>query len=117
MIVGLTFTVMYALDIADAAKRAFPNLVGGHKGLIVIVDVTDLRSQCCEIQQRLRVQALEERAELGGKVFVINGDVVVTIRIKPYLFSDMLSTKLQETGTHNAGQERLGTGIVLMLYI
>jgi hypothetical protein len=42
MVVGLPFGVMRALDIADAAEGAFTCCIGGHKGLIVVVDVADL---------------------------------------------------------------------------
>lgn len=53
MVVGVAFTAMRALDIADAAKRTFSSLIGGYEGFIVIVDVTDLGAQCSKILKRL----------------------------------------------------------------
>src|SRR5690606_19615423 len=78
MVVGLAFAVMRALDIANAAERAFPRLVGGYESLVVIVNVADLGAQCGEVQQRLRIQALEERVEPVGEVLVTGSDVGVT---------------------------------------
>ncbi|MNN17636.1 hypothetical protein D3C81_1308300 [compost metagenome] len=55
VVVGFPFAVMLALDIADAAERALPSLVGGHEGMIVIVDVANLGAQYSEAQKRLGI--------------------------------------------------------------